>query len=172
MNRGTFRYWRTPALMMIITAVVASTAIRVEWYNHAVGGFLPRPQPPSMEGNDVKWRTTGADMAEKAYRVSLAMERGLEPTDEVIATLDLSSAEQQELSETRRQARLNAKFRGLIETMGLIQYLLVPIGLLLSIAACRVSTRWLKITGFACLAVNLAAGGLMFYRQYFQSLGW
>lgn len=164
------------ATMLLITGVVASTAIRIEWYNHAVGGFLPRPQPPSMEGNDVKWRASGPHMAEWHYRSRVAWDQGLEldlvEDKEALFALPLSEGQQNELAGIKHGAALNARFRHLVETMGCMQYLLVPIGLILSVGTLRANKLWLRCSGISCLVINLAAGGLMFYRGYFQSLGW
>lgn len=163
--------WRMLALL-IVTAVVASTAIRIEWYNHAVGGFLPRPQPPSIEGNDVKWRATGAWMAERMYRERLLYEKGIEYSEDNLQALELTASQQTELAEIKRQARLNAEFRSLVGSMGLWQYPFVTVGLVLSWLVVR--ERWLplRLGGAACLAIHVAACGLMFYREYFPSLGW
>jgi len=72
------RGWFFLIAMLVVTGIVASTAIRIEWYNQAAGGFLPRPQPPSMEGNGVKWRASGAHMVEWHFRRRVARERGIE----------------------------------------------------------------------------------------------
>jgi len=166
------RAWFFVALMLIITGVVASTAIRIEWYNHAVGGYLPRPQPPSIEGNEVKWRTTSADMAEKSFRRSIAYDRGLERNHEALDSLELSNEELQEIDQVRRHARLNSEFRNLVSSMGVMQYPLVVIGLFLSGSSVCQRKNILRPFGLICLAVNLAACGLMLYREYYPSLGW
>ncbi|MFK7788393.1 MAG: hypothetical protein AB8C95_02725 [Phycisphaeraceae bacterium] len=164
--------WFLIVLMLIVTFVVASTAIRIEWYNHAVGGFLPRPQPPSIEGNEIKWRTTSADMAEKSYRRGLAYERGIEPTDEIINSMVLSAEQKSEVQKIRRHAKLRSKFRNLVSSMGCMQYLLVPVGIFLCVLNLKRKIVALIIISGLCLAINVVAGGLMFYREYFSSLGW
>ena len=55
----TSRYdWIILIGVLALTAVVASTAYRIEWHNRAAGGFLPRHSNGTMEGNEVPWRTT------------------------------------------------------------------------------------------------------------------
>lgn len=160
------------ATMLLITGVVASTAIRIEWYNHAVGGFLPRPQPPSMEGNEVKWRVGHPDFAEEGYRRELAYARGLELSDEKLKALPVTAEQQEEIDRIRYQSTLDAEFRALVSSMGLLQYLLVPLGILCSVFAIRRKTVFWTIAGVPCLVVNLITCGLMIYREYFPSLGW
>lgn len=162
--------------MLVISAIVASTAIRIEWYNHAVGGFLPRPQPPSLEGNDVKWRASGARVAEWHFRYRLAIERGLElhfldDKDELFA-MKLDPVQQAELDEIKHYARLNSEFRSLVAGMGCVQHLLVPIGLLVSGLNFRRKSISIRAVASVCIAVNLTAAGLMFYREYYLSLGY
>lgn len=160
--------------MVIITAIVASTAIRIEWYNHAVGGFLPRPQPPSIEGNDIKWRVGHPDWAEAGYRRELAYDRGLGVglTDEQLASLPVSDTEQAEINRLKRKSRLNAEFRSLVGSMGCMQHLLIPIGLACSMLLLKRKSNGIRVTAGVCLAINTAGGILMFYREYYLSLGW
>ncbi|MEM1213734.1 MAG: hypothetical protein AAGI68_15710 [Planctomycetota bacterium] len=161
--------------MVVITSVAASTAIRIEWYNHAVGGFLPRPQPPSLEGNDVKWRAAGPKMMEWHYRIGLAQERGLELDSvkdrEALFALSLSGVQRRELSEIKRSARLNTEFRSLVAGMGLLQHLLVPVALLIGVLILKGKpTRW-RMVAWICIGINSVSGVLMLYREYFLSLG-
>ncbi|MEM1354974.1 MAG: hypothetical protein AAGH88_08825 [Planctomycetota bacterium] len=164
-------------LTVIVSGVVASTAIRIECYNHAVGGFLPRPQPPSMEGNNIKWRVSGPSMAERSYRQSIARDQGFVLSDDFetrsqeLQKITLTNEQQQELLTIKRQVKLDADFRAFVSTMGLLQYLLVPLGFFCSVLAIRRKTQlWISL-GMPCLFVNFASGGLMLYRGYSQSLG-
>jgi len=170
------RSWLLPTLMVAITAIAASTAMRIEWYNHAVGGFLPRPQPPSMEGNEIKWRATGPRMVEWHYRSRIAYDRGLEldlvDDKEALFAIPLTTSQQIEVDEMKRHAELNTEFLALVQSMGLLQYALVPVGLFLSIKVRRYKPLLWRSLGGLCLLINIAAGGLMLYRQYMPALGW
>lgn len=158
-------------LLLIVTAVVVSTAIRVELLNAEMGGYLPRPQPPSIEGNDIPWRLTSSRMIEENYKRSLLAERGIEISDDAIASMELNASERDELEEMKQWNSASAKLKHLLEGMGIWQYLLVPLGVvfcvLLLMGQREASIRWLEV---CCLVLLIGAGILMLYRQYYPAI--
>jgi hypothetical protein len=65
------------------------------------------------------------------------------------------------------------QLRGLVETFGLLQYLLAPLLLIFAIFVFLKSSRsWLKVGATLSLVLSIIAISLMLYRQYYQSLGW
>jgi len=86
--------------------------------------------------------------------------------------MDLSEQEREEIQRVRRHAELDSKFRGLVSSMGLFQYALVPVGICLCIMGCRQHGRAMHALFIACLLIHGIAAGLMIYREYFPSLGW
>jgi len=65
------------------------------------------------------------------------------------------------------------QLRGLVATFGLLQYLLAPLLLIFAIMMLLKSSRsWVKIGATLSLVVSTIAMSLMFYREYYESLGW
>ena len=65
------------------------------------------------------------------------------------------------------------QLRNFVQTAGLLQYLLAPLLLILSIVVALKSMRpWARATGVVSGAVAVIAITLMLYREYYQSLGW
>ncbi len=65
------------------------------------------------------------------------------------------------------------QLREIVESYGLMQYLLAPILLMLSVfVTARSKPLWAKIIASISLLVSVAAIYLAFYREYLSSLGW
>ena len=65
------------------------------------------------------------------------------------------------------------QLRGLVQTSGLLQYVLAPLLLILATAVSFRSRRsWARVAGALSMFVSIMAISLMLYRQYYQSLGW
>jgi len=65
------------------------------------------------------------------------------------------------------------RLRALVETFGLLQYLLAPLLLIFAIFVLLKSRRsWVKIGATLSLVVSTIAMSLTLYREYYQSLGW
>jgi hypothetical protein len=65
------------------------------------------------------------------------------------------------------------RLRALVETFGLLQYLLAPLLLIFAISVLLKSRRsWVKIGATLSLVVSTIAMSLTLYREYYQSLGW
>jgi hypothetical protein len=64
------------------------------------------------------------------------------------------------------------QLRGVVQTLGLLQYLLAPLLLILAVAvSLRSRELRTKRAGAVCAVVALIAVSLMLYRGYYQSLG-
>lgn len=122
---------RTPnALMILLTAFVLQSAVRIEVLNLKAGNYLPRTDRDA-DGTlaDGKWRISGDNT----------------PRDHL---------------------------RGLVQTYGLMQYLLAPLLLIISVLVLFNSRRsWMKIAATMTLIVAVVAIHLTFYRGYYSSLG-
>ena len=65
------------------------------------------------------------------------------------------------------------QFRSVVATYGLLQYLLVPLLMMLAILVLwRSQKKWIKIGAMLSVSAPTIAMSLMFYREYYQSLGW
>ena len=65
------------------------------------------------------------------------------------------------------------QLRALVETFGLLQYLLAPLLLIFAIIVLlRSSKSWFKIGATLSLVASAIAMSLTLYREYYQSLGW
>jgi hypothetical protein len=65
------------------------------------------------------------------------------------------------------------QLRALVETLGLLQYLLAPLLLIFAIIVLLKLTRsWVQIGATLSLVASMIAMSLMLYREYYQSLGW
>ena len=62
--------------------------------------------------------------------------------------------------------------RDWVSGMGLLQYLIAPMALLLSINLyCGAATHTVRLASIACILLNAASLFLIFYRGFFTSLG-
>jgi hypothetical protein len=65
------------------------------------------------------------------------------------------------------------QLRGVVQTLGRLQYLLAPGLLILAVAvSLRSRVSWTKVAGAVSVFVAVIAAWLMLYRGYYQSLGW
>ena len=65
------------------------------------------------------------------------------------------------------------QLRSLVQTWGLMQYLLAPLLLILSVLGSVTSRRlWPRAVGALSAFVAVIAISLLLYREYYQSLGW
>ena len=65
------------------------------------------------------------------------------------------------------------RLRELVQTFGLLQYVLAPLSLILAILVLlKASRSWVKIGAKLSSLASTFAIALMFYREYYQSLGW
>ncbi len=65
------------------------------------------------------------------------------------------------------------QLRALVQTLGLLQYLLAPLLLILAIPVLWKSRKaWVRLGAALSLIASTIAISLMLYREYYQSLGW
>ena len=65
------------------------------------------------------------------------------------------------------------QLRSVVQTFGLLQYLLAPLLFMLAVAVSLKSRKsWAKVAGAISVFVAIIAVWLMLYREYYQSLGW
>lgn len=159
--------------LLLLTAWVSATAVRIEVLNHQMGGFLPRPQPPSIEGNDIPWRSSSRRMMEPAYRRSILYNRGMEAADlddDAVMTVGLSPSEQEELERYLQRVEYNSELRAIVSGPGILQYLLVPLTVGLAVTFWPSQSTRYRVVLSVCIVLCLTAGVLAFYRQYFQAV--
>ena len=161
--RDTRRAVRRLRVATVVIAVVAcSTCLRIEILNARAGGVLPNREPG-------EWRAVSGGMAARSWRTSEALGR----SDPSLATRPLTPAEDRELQSAVRKAQASSDLRDVVGRWGLLQYLLVPGGLLVSLALVwkgRTRVDW-RVAA-CCSIVLLTCGGSMLGRAYFTSLGW
>lgn len=164
----------------VLASIMASTCVRIEILNAECGGILPR-QPPA--GGNPKWReTTGIAIRRNALRAYVIdkINRGegeesdyYDDDDQIRPGITLPEAKLEQLSERIREEELNADLRGMVSGWGLLQYLLAPLLLILSVWMMINTERWpVRIAGAVFIAVDAVAIGFALSRSYFTSLGW
>ena len=117
-------------LMILLTAFVLQSAVRIEVLNFRAGNYLPRID-----------RDADGTLADGKWHVS----NDNTPRDQL---------------------------RGLVETYGLMQYVLAPLLLIISVVVLFNSSRsWMKIAATMTLVIAVVAIHLTFYRGYYSSLG-
>ncbi len=155
-------------LYLLLLAVVATTAVRIEILNRMAGGRLPNRERRD-DGGIVKWR---ADLRidEARWRTTLG------PRDESgnPVTRPLTAAEVAQMTDDTRKARANNTLRDVVGTWGLAQYVFAPLAAVLGIQLLFGSGlgRAPRAMGGVGVIVASAACAVMVVREYFTSLGW
>ena len=154
-------------LLMVVSAIIATTAVRIEILNNAAGGMLPSRERDER-GALVKWRQAPWTSEAKWRELRRPQDADKQPTS------PLTADEQSQMSREVHQARASDALRDVVSSWGLLQYMLVPISLVtaFSLLFTRRASRSTRLLSGAGLSVALVAGGLMLYRQYYTSLGW
>ncbi|MEM6854092.1 MAG: hypothetical protein AAF593_06750, partial [Planctomycetota bacterium] len=120
----------------------------------------------------IPWRVGGPGLWEIQVRRSIAYERGLELTDEELLQMPLTPDQEVRLQERLDWSSANRKLRGLVSTVGLLQYPLV----LLNTVGCVVLLVFghnfrQRLMSLVLILVTAGCGVLMVYREYWSSLG-
>lgn len=156
------------ALLATALAIVITTAIRIEVLNAMIGGALPATERHN-DGHIAKWRVSPWT-TEAGWRAMLG------PRDERGKTVQrpLNEVEKAQMQRDIRDAQRRNKLRDIVSSWGLAQYFMVPFALLASAGLLGYPgiARWARMVGAGGLILAIGAGGLMFYRGYFSSLGW
>ncbi len=173
----------TIVVCILLTAIVLHTCIQIEVLNARSGYFLPRKL--SRTGNP-KWRVAAKKTLFKTLERTIALDRseahfdqhpnGPAPDFQELEELSgppYLDAEQAWIDNQVALYELNSKLRDWVGGMGLLQYLLAPIALLWSLWLFRIAASWAeRLLVVGCTISNLTSTYLMFYRGYFESLGW
>jgi hypothetical protein len=155
--------------MVVLAALVLHTCLQIEVRNYLLGGFLPR-NPSSESGVYSKWRVLGGRMAERVWR---EQRRRSSAQDPALPERPLSKEEKRELAAFVARQEGLASLRGCCGGMGVLQYLLAPLLLILSILFAVTTRSWLfRAVALACWVVSAVSIWSMFDKDYFGSLGW
>jgi len=183
-HRDSHLFLNRLAVWICVTATIVAvhTCLRIEWLNHRAGGLLPRD---IVGTGNPKWRE-GAD---RAIRAAFHRRISLQEDDRILAdhgrvtaederALDenprpLTEIQQKELQRELDQSHANSALRHWVQTWGLLQYVLAPLAVVLSLVLLIRAPSWRGRLGFSLLG-TLSGGAvvLMLYRGYFTSLGW
>ena len=159
-NKLTIATYAAALLVLLI-------AVRIEVLNNRAGGMLPNREYRNNDPEQgvVKWRQSIWTDEEMWRRVFLSDENSNERP--------LTPAEQARMEQDIRNARINNELRWFVSSAGLLQYLLVPLVIMLSgkLILRRPRSPGRILQGAVPLAVGIGAGILMLYRAYFTSLG-
>ncbi len=166
MKRNSASILISVALLTLFSTVVC---LRVEFLN-ARCGALPNEEWYNGDpaNGPVKWRSSIVTTEARWREAVLALEH---PEYEDYATRELTDAQRLEMEKTVASMRANNQLRSLVGSWGLLQYLAVPILLVLSVAALvrRDRSRWLFAVS---LVLGLVCGWRVLHLAYFTSLGW
>ena len=149
-------------ILYLLAFVVAFIAARVEYLNAAAGHYLPRNDPRDVG----KWRTTFLN--EERWR------RLYGPRDTAGAPVvrDLTPDERRQMESDIARMDANDRLRDWVRSAGLLQYLLLPILIMATLAATSARlTRRRILAILPIAAVIVFASASLWYRGYFSSLG-
>lgn len=153
------------ALLSLLTIAVALIAGRIEWLNARAGWSLPsheyRDGDPAA--GPVAWRQSSVTTEARWRRFNGPKDAAFRPV-----TRPLTADEQRQVRSDLARTRAGNDLLALVETAGLLQYLLVPVLLGGSVA---VLLQGGVRRGGVPLAVAIVAAALMVYRGYYASLG-
>lgn len=151
-----------------LTSVSAYTCIRIEVFNASVGGLLPR-SPDTEYGTISTWRC--ASMSSVRQRMEWKF---LNEANEAGRPAVLTEAQQEAITAAQREAVLNNEFREFVGSWGLWQYIVAPLGVVLTLLlpGRRNSPRLVNTLAAAAVLVSSSCVVMMIYRGYFSSLGW
>ena len=148
-------------------ALILHTAIKIEFYNARIGGFLPRTPSVSLGANP-KWRKLPWTN-ERRWRETIG------PKDAEGSPVDrpLTAEETKVMHSDIERAVYKNRLRDVVSTWGCLQY---PAVLTLLVfggcALARPGSFAKKTAGAVSLATAGTCGALMVYRGYIVSLGY
>jgi len=155
-------FWLCAAL----TAIVVNTCVQIEYHNWRAGNYL---QVEMRQEPGITWRTAATgERAKSVFIERRRLARGA-TGDDLEAP---PSVEELDAFETWRQRALREnRLYWWVSTFGVFQYLLAPLALIWA-AFLVLKSRKHRIPSIVFAILALACIVIMFYRQYFQSLGW
>ena len=164
----------------LLAVIVVSTCIRIEILNYECGQILPRDLP---ENTNPKWRVAAMKTTRSAAERQLLLTRVaggdgdmsqyFDAEGAVLANVSWSPSELQYISYEVEASRLNGELKSLVSGMGLLQYILAPLLLVVSIVLIiKADKAVFRFVGVISAPIACVAIYFMFYREYFTSLGW
>jgi len=154
------------AILVVLSGYIC---VRIEVYNAAVGGWLPRRA--NADGWIPKWRTLSEVVFRKAMEKEFRAqweEAGNDPQE-----FRTTTEQQRQIEQSQRNVRTRNSFRNFIGTFGLSQYVLAPAAMIWAIVIAtrrHYALRW-RMSGALLACVAVICVGLMLYRDYIRSLG-
>jgi hypothetical protein len=153
----------------LLALFVLLVAGEIEHLNIQAGGLLPNQEYRNNDPEQgvVKWRDSPC-ANERGWRMICGPSYGI-PEDH-----PLTPAEEVKMHQDIKKAQANNNLKGVVSSFGLLQYLLVPLLLVLSIKMILRRPYFVKQAVFEVFPLLIAIGAciLMFSRAYCTSLGW
>lgn len=166
--------------LLLLTAVVLHTCIRIEVLNARYNHYLPRTD---WGNGNQKWRCAASSLLLRSLERDIANDRyhrfmqthpdesGSDP-DQFLGP-PYSVAEKTFIDTEMAENDLRATLLGWVSSFGLLQYLLAPLAFCISIASLYFNPNVIiRLVAGSCTVFILVAIALMIYRGYFTSLGW
>jgi len=153
----------------LLSLFSAFVCVWVELLNSECGALPIQERRDGDPANGpVKWRSS-IIVDESMWREFVL--RSEYPEYEDHATRPLTEAQRQEMEKTVAKALANNRLRDFVGSAGLLQYLLVPTLLILSVVG-LLRAGSTRLAFVFPLIVALICGWRMFHLAYFTSLGW
>ena len=150
----------------IFTLAISFICFQIEWLNYQAGGRLPNREYRNGDPEEgvVKWRESLV-ASEKAWRTFNLRED---------KNRKLTTDEQAEMKSAISHGISNNRLRAFVSSFGLLQYLFIPITLILGIRLLiqRQKYRGKILLSIPPICIAIACWVIAFYRSYFTSLGW
>ncbi len=154
----------------LLALFVLLVAGEIEHLNIQAGGLLPNQEYRNNDPEQgvVEWRDSPCTNERSWRMICSPFHYGI-PEDR-----PLTPAEELQMHQDIKKAQANNNLKGVVSSFGLLQYLLVPLLLVLSIKMILRKPYSVKryVIGIFPLLIGIGAGILMFSRAYCTSLGW
>ncbi len=154
---------------MILALIATVICVSIELLNQQAGSILPRSEYRNGDPAQglVKWRQSPITSEAAWRKVFGPVDENGQPTSR-----NLTDTERRKMREYIEKAEASNRLRDVVASFGVLQYLIVFVGLLWSIVILfRKPNRMEK--NFLALSIGLflLSASSMFYRGYFTSLG-
>ena len=177
--KGSSRRWLL-WFSTVLTGIAVVICARTEHLN-AMNGFLLPRRDVSPQGNP-KWRAAAQRTVRRDVLELIKNERGNRwtienpgkelPSDEHIMREPLTDAERALLEEELAKSARLASLYEWLSTAGLMQYVVAPLAVLLSLVSVVRTNSWrVRGASIALAVVALVCVWMMVYRGYASSLG-
>ena len=157
--------------MYVTAALAVFIAIRIEMLNSRAGGVLPHREYRNGDPAErvVTWRESPITDEQRWREV-----RGPRDAEGKPVSRPLTPDEQQQMAWDVARAQAHNTLRSFVETFGMLQCVLAPVLVLMSVFMIhrRRHSPVYMWSAVPPLLVGLACNLLLFYREYVTSLGW